>query len=173
MKAGGLSLPLSFVGCRKGLLILKRLNNVRRSLKGFLNFEVYIKQPMPFQVNLTQYGLISKKRSWRMGEKGLSKPVKLKNDLAEVLGAMELPRTEITQKIWEYVRSKKLQTRTQNGKPENAGKFIVADEKLLPIFRNTKITSKAGRLTDLSGIQLGQTIDMMQMASVISANIEA
>ena len=63
-----------------------------------------------------------------MGEKGLSKPVKLKNDLAEVLGAMELPRTEITQKIWEYVRSKKLQTRTQNGKPENAGKFIVTDE---------------------------------------------
>ena len=108
-----------------------------------------------------------------MTEKGLSKPVKLKNDLAEFLGATELPRTEITQKIWEYVKSKKLQTKTQNGKPENAGKFIVADEKLLPIFRNTKVTSKAGKLTDLSGIQLGQTIDMMQMASVVSANVEA
>jgi len=108
-----------------------------------------------------------------MTEKGLSKPVKLKNDLAEFLGATELPRTEITQKIWEYVKSKKLQTKTQNGKPENAGKFIVADEKLLPIFRNTKVTSKAGKLTDLSEIQLGQTIDMMQMASVVSANVEA
>jgi chromatin remodeling complex protein RSC6 len=108
-----------------------------------------------------------------MAEKGLSKPVKLKKDLAELLGATELPRTEITQKIWEYVKSKKLQTKTQNGKPENAGKFIVADEKLLPIFKNTKVTSKAGKLTDLSGIQLGQTIDMMQMASVVSANIEA
>jgi chromatin remodeling complex protein RSC6 len=89
------------------------------------------------------------------------------------LGATELPRTEITQKIWEYVKSKKLQTKTQNGKPESAGKFIVADEKLLAIFRNTKVTSKAGKLTDLSGIQLGQTIDMMQMASVVSANVEA
>jgi chromatin remodeling complex protein RSC6 len=108
-----------------------------------------------------------------MAEKGLSKPVRLKKDLAELLGATELPRTEITQKIWEYVKSKKLQTKTQNGKPENVGKFIVADEKLLPIFRNTKVTSKAGKLTDLSGIQLGQTIDMMQMASVVSANIEA
>jgi chromatin remodeling complex protein RSC6 len=108
-----------------------------------------------------------------MAEKGLSKPVRLKKDLAELLGATELPRTEITQKIWEYVKSKKLQTKTQNGKPENAGKFIVADEKLLPIFKNTKVTSKAGKLTDLSGIQLGQTIDMMQMASVVSANIEA
>lgn len=108
-----------------------------------------------------------------MTEKGLSKPVKLKKDLAEFLGATELPRTEITQKIWEYVKSKKLQTKTQNGKPENVGKFIVTDEKLLPIFRNTKVTSKAGKLTDLSGIQLGQTIDMMQIASVVSANIEA
>jgi len=108
-----------------------------------------------------------------MAEKGLSKPVKLKKDLAKFLGATKLPRTEITQKIWEYVKSKKLQTKTQNGKPENAGKFIVADEKLLPIFKNTKVTSKAGKLTDLSGIQLGQTIDMMQMASVVSANIEA
>ena len=108
-----------------------------------------------------------------MAEKGLSTPVKLKKDLAEFLGATKLPRTEITQKIWEYVKSKKLQTKTQNGKPENAGKFIVADEKLLPIFKNTKVTSKAGKLTDLSGIQLGQTIDMMQMASVVSANIEA
>ena len=108
-----------------------------------------------------------------MAEKGLSTPVKLKKDLAEFLGATKLPRTEITQKIWEYVKTKKLQTKTQNGKPENAGKFIVADEKLLPIFKNTKVTSKAGKLTDLSGIQLGQTIDMMQMASVVSANIEA
>jgi len=62
-----------------------------------------------------------------MAEKGLSKPVRLKKDLAELLGATELPRTEITQKIWEYVKSKKLQTKTPNGKPENAGKFIVAD----------------------------------------------
>jgi len=43
----------------------------------------------------------------------------------------------------------------------------------LPIFRNTKVTSKPGKLTDLAGIQLGQTIDMMQMASVVSANVEA
>jgi chromatin remodeling complex protein RSC6 len=107
-----------------------------------------------------------------MAEKGLSKPVKLKKDLAEFLGATELPRTEITQKIWEYIKSQKLQTKTANGKPENAGKFIVADEKLLPLFKNTKVTSKAGKLTDLTGKKLGQTIDMMQMASVVSANIE-
>ena len=108
-----------------------------------------------------------------MEAKGLSKPVKLKKDLAEFLGATSLPRTEITQKVWEYIKSRKLQTKTKNGKPENAGKFIVADEKLLVLFKNTKVKSKSGNLTDLTGMQLGQTIDMMQMASVVSANIEA
>ena len=104
--------------------------------------------------------------------KGLSKPVKLKNDLAEFLGATELPRTEITKKLWDYVKANGLQTKTENGKPENAGKFIVADAKLLPIFKNTNSKSKSGKVTDLTKMKEGQTINMMQMAAVVGANIE-
>ena len=72
--------------------------------------------------------------------KGLSKPVKLKSELSSFLGASELPRTEITQKLWDYIKTNELQTRTENGQPENAGKFIVADAKLLTIFKNTHTT---------------------------------
>ena len=104
--------------------------------------------------------------------KGLNKPVKLKNELAGFLGATELPRTEITKKLWDYIKANKLQTKTENGKPENAGKFIVADAKLLPIFKNTKSQSKSGKVTDLSNLKEGQTIDMMQMAAIVGANIE-
>lgn len=104
--------------------------------------------------------------------KGLKKAVKLKTDLAELLGASELPRTEITKKLWVYIKENKLQTKTENGKPENAGKFIVADSKLLPIFRLTKSTSKSGKLTDFTHLKEGQTIDMMQMAAVVGANID-
>ena len=104
--------------------------------------------------------------------KGLKKPVKLKSELAEFLGAKELPRTEITQKLWDYIKKNKLQTRTENGKPENAGKFIVADAKLLPIFRKTKSKSKSGKMTDLTKMKEGETINMMQMAAVVGANIE-
>ena len=104
--------------------------------------------------------------------KGLSKPVKLKSDLAAFLGAKELPRTEITKKLWDYVKENKLQTKTENGVPENAGKFIVADAKLLPIFKNTKAKSKTGKVTDLTNMKEGQTINMMQMAVIVSANIE-
>ena len=105
-------------------------------------------------------------------ERGLDKPVKLKADLAEFLGASSLPRTEITKKLWDYIKANGLQTKTKDGKPENAGKFIVADAKLLPIFRKTKSKSKSGKVTDLTNLKEGQTIDMMQMAAVVGANIE-
>jgi chromatin remodeling complex protein RSC6 len=104
--------------------------------------------------------------------KGLSTPVKLKSELAEFLGAAELPRTEITKKLWDYIKANKLQTKTENGSPENAGKYIVADAKLLPIFKNTNSKSKSGNLTDLRNMEEGQTINMMQMAAVVGANIE-
>ncbi len=104
--------------------------------------------------------------------KGLKKPVNLKADLAEFCGVSKLPRTEITKKLWNYIKAKKLQTRSANGKPENAGKYIVADAKLLKVFKNTKSTSKSGNLTDLRNICEGDTIDMMQMAAVVSANVE-
>ena len=104
--------------------------------------------------------------------KGLNKPVKLKNELAAFLGTAELPRTEITKKLWDYIKANRLQTKTENGKAEGAGKFIVADAKLLTIFKNTKSTSKSGKVTDLTDLSEGKTIDMMQMAAVVGANVE-
>ena len=104
--------------------------------------------------------------------KGLAKPVKLKSDLAELLGASELSRTEITKRLWDYIKANQLQTKTENGKPENAGKYIVADAKLLSVFRNTNSKSKSGKITDLTNLQEGQTINMMQMAAVVGANVE-
>jgi chromatin remodeling complex protein RSC6 len=104
--------------------------------------------------------------------KGLNRPVKLKSELAELLGATELPRTEITKKLWDYIKANKLQTKTENGKAENAGKYIVADARLLPVFKNTKSTSKSGKLTDLTNLKEGETIGMMQMAAVVGANVE-
>ena len=104
--------------------------------------------------------------------KGLMKPVKLKADLAEFCGVSKLPHTEITKKLWNYIKSRKLQTKSASGKPENAGKFIVADAKLLRVFKNTNSTSKSGNRTDLRNMKEGDTIDMMQMAAVVSANVE-
>jgi chromatin remodeling complex protein RSC6 len=88
------------------------------------------------------------------------------------LGVAELPRTDIIKKLWDYVKANKLQTKTENGKPENAGRFIVADAKLLPLFKNTKTKNKSGKITDLTALKEGQTINMMQVAVVVGANVE-
>ena len=55
-----------------------------------------------------------------------------------------------------------MQTKTENGQPENAGKFIVADAKLLSIFKNTNTTSKTGKVTDLRNLKEGETINMIK-----------
>ena len=108
-----------------------------------------------------------------MSEVGLNKPVKLKADLAAFCGASELPRTAITQKFWDYIKANKLQAKTENGKAEGAGKYIVADDMLLKLFKVTKVTSKSsGKVTDFTGLKVGQTISMLQLASVVGANIE-
>ncbi|MEE9330700.1 MAG: SWIB/MDM2 domain-containing protein [Methylophilaceae bacterium] len=103
--------------------------------------------------------------------KGLAVPVKMKSELAALVGADSLPRTEITKKIWEYIKANKLQTKSVNGAPMNAGKYIVADAKLTPIFKKTNSTSKSGKLTNLTGIKEGETVDMMQMAAIVGANL--
>lgn len=103
---------------------------------------------------------------------GLNKPVKLKKELATFCGAGEMSRSAITQKFWDYIKANKLQAKTANGAATGEGKFIVADEKLLPLFKATNVTTKSGKAVDFRNMQLGQTIDMLQLASVVGANIE-
>jgi chromatin remodeling complex protein RSC6 len=55
------------------------------------------------------------------------KPVKPDEKLALIIGSDPLPRTEVTRKVWEYVRSHNLQD------PENKT-FIKADAQLKPVF---------------------------------------
>jgi upstream activation factor subunit UAF30 len=51
--------------------------------------------------------------------------------LAAVIGSTPVPRTELTKKIWEYIREHKLQ---DPAKKSN----INADDKLLPLFDGRK-----------------------------------
>jgi chromatin remodeling complex protein RSC6 len=103
---------------------------------------------------------------------GLNKPVRLKSDLAAFCGTQELSRAAVTQKLWDYIKAQKLQAKTENGAAEGNGKFIVADETLLKLFKATNVTNKAGKVTNFSNMQAGNTISMLQLASVVGANIE-
>ena len=61
------------------------------------------------------------------------KPVTPSAELAEVIGSTPVPRTEVTKKLWEYIK--------KNGLQDAANKRnINADAKLRPIFGKDQVT---------------------------------
>ena len=66
--------------------------------------------------------------------KGLGALVTPSSGLAEVVGSKPMPRTEVTKKLWDYIKEHKLQD-------DKNRRMINADAKLLPIFGNKKQVS--------------------------------
>lgn len=62
-----------------------------------------------------------------MPNAALSKPMNLSPELEAVIGSGPLPRTEVTKKIWEYIKKNDLQN------PANK-RNILADDKLKAVF---------------------------------------
>ena len=62
----------------------------------------------------------------------LMKPVKPSSELAKVVGSDPIPRSEVMKKVWDYIKSNKLQN------PENK-REIIADDKLEPVFGSKKL----------------------------------
>lgn len=62
------------------------------------------------------------------------KPLTPSDVLAAVVGANPLPRTEVTKKVWEYIKKHKLQN-------EENKRNIDADEKLKAVFGGKKQVS--------------------------------
>ena len=60
------------------------------------------------------------------------KPMQPSEQLAKVVGAEPLPRSEVTKKIWAHIKKNKLQN------PQNK-REILADDKLQPIFGGAKL----------------------------------
>ena len=69
----------------------------------------------------------SKSGAKRQVSPALMKPVQPDEHLAKVVGSDPIPRSEITKKLWIYIKSKDLQD------PANK-RMINADELLRPIF---------------------------------------
>lgn len=58
---------------------------------------------------------------------GLARPVTPSAELAAITGADPLPRSQVVSKVWDHIRTNKLQN------PENK-REIVADDKLRKVF---------------------------------------
>ncbi len=75
------------------------------------------------------------------------KPLQPSEALAAVVGSAPLPRTEVTKKVWEYIKKHNLQD------PANK-RNIVADDKLKAVF--------AGK----------GTVTMFEMTKLINAHLK-
>jgi chromatin remodeling complex protein RSC6 len=74
-----------------------------------------------------------KKAAKRKPNAAFMKPVTPSATLAEVIGSKAMPRTEVTKKIWGYIKKHGLQDKKNR-------RNINADAKLRPIFRKDQVT---------------------------------
>ncbi len=69
-------------------------------------------------------------------------PMKISTDLAAVVGKGPLPRTEVTKKLWAYIKSKNLQD------PKNK-RDIIPDANLAKVFGDKKKAVNMFEMTKL------------------------
>jgi len=72
------------------------------------------------------------------------KPMKISEELAKVVGSKPLPRTEITKKLWEYIKKNKLQDKVnrRNIVADANLKAVFGGKQKVSMFEMTKLVSK-------------------------------
>jgi upstream activation factor subunit UAF30 len=73
----------------------------------------------------------AKKATKRAPNPAFMKPLTPSADLGAVIGARPMPRTEVTKRVWDYIKKNNLQDK-------NNRRMINADEKLLVVFKGRK-----------------------------------
>ena len=73
----------------------------------------------------------------------LMKPVQPDEVLAVIVGSTPLPRSEMTKKLWEYIKKNNLQdpTKKTNINADDALKAVFGGKKTVTMFEMTKLVS--------------------------------
>ncbi|MBQ8498640.1 SWIB/MDM2 domain-containing protein [Chlamydia sp.] len=71
-------------------------------------------------------------------------PVNVSADLAAIVGAGPMPRTEIIKKVWDYIKKNKLQdlTNKRNINPDDKLAKVFGSKDSVDMFQMTKLVSK-------------------------------
>ncbi|HLD25913.1 MAG TPA: SWIB/MDM2 domain-containing protein [Candidatus Andersenbacteria bacterium] len=72
------------------------------------------------------------------------KPMTVSADLAAVVGAGPMPRSEVTKKLWEYIKQNNLQdpANKRNIKADEALKKVFGGKEVVNMFEMTKLVSQ-------------------------------
>jgi len=71
-------------------------------------------------------------------------PMNISSELAEVVGEGPMPRTEVTKKLWEYIKKRKLQdpNNMRNIIPDNKLSKVFGSKRAINMFDMTKKVNK-------------------------------
>lgn len=86
----------------------------------------------------------TKKKPARKASAAFMKPVTPSAALAEVVGSKPIPRTEVTKRLWAYVKRNKLQDPKSKRmiRADAALKVVFGGKSTVDMFEMTKLVSK-------------------------------
>lgn len=85
-----------------------------------------------------------KKSTGRKPSAAFMKPMQPSDALAEIVGDKPLPRTEVTKKVWAYIKKHKLQDAKErrNINADDKLKVVFGGKKTVNMFEMTKLVNK-------------------------------
>ena len=85
-----------------------------------------------------------KKAAKRKPSAAFMKPMTPSAALSAVVGSKAIPRTEVTKKLWQYIKKNKLQDtkNKRNIKADDALKVVFGGKAVVNMFEMTKLVSK-------------------------------
>jgi chromatin remodeling complex protein RSC6 len=86
----------------------------------------------------------AKKAAARKPNAAFMKPMTPSTILSEVIGSKAIPRTEVTKKLWAYIKKNKLQDAKNKRmiKADDTLKAVFANKSTVNMFEMTKLVSK-------------------------------
>ena len=83
-------------------------------------------------------------KSKKKANSAFMRPLDLSEELEAVVGRGPMPRTEVTKKIWAYIKKKKLQdpNNLRNIKPDDKLAKVFGSKRTISMFQMTKVISK-------------------------------
>ena len=84
------------------------------------------------------------KKAARKPNAAFMKPMTISAKLAEVVGSKPIPRTEVTKKLWAYIKKNGLQDKKNKRmiKADDALKAVFGGKAAVNMFEMTKLVSK-------------------------------
>ena len=86
----------------------------------------------------------AKKKTARKANAAFMKPMNISPELAEVIGSKPIPRTEVTKKLWIYIKKNGLQDskNKRNINADPALKTVFGGKGTVSMFEMTKLVGK-------------------------------